>query len=104
MLLLMRLYPSCAHSASPVALAAFRFELSEPLIDADGYCRVVASSKDEVEGNVPKKSDQSVLTHLYPKDYARPAMKEAPTEIDLTEKQVKMILMYVSHFRRREAA
>ena len=44
-----------------------------------------------MEGNVPKKSTQSVLTHLYPKDYTRPTMKEALTEADLTEKQVEMI-------------
>ena len=79
------------------------FDLSEPLIDADPpaadrYCRVVTSSKDEVEGNAPKKSVQSVLTHLYTKDYARPTMKKALTEADLTGKQVKMILIYVSHF------
>ena len=66
-------------------------EFSEPLIDPDGYCRVVALSKDEVEGNVPKKSTQSVLTHLYPKGYTRPTMEEALTEADLTEKQVKRI-------------
>ena len=65
------------------------FDLSDPLIDPDypafdGYCRVVASSKDEVEGNTPEKSVQSILTHLYPKGYARPTMKEALTEADLT--------------------
>ena len=58
------------------------FELSEHLIDPDppafdGYFRVVVSFNDEVEVNVPKKSVQSVLTHLYPKDYTRPTMKEA---------------------------
>ena len=52
---------------------------------------VVALTREEVDGNVPKKSVKSVLTHLYPKDYTRPAMKEALTEADLTEKQVKMV-------------
>ena len=72
------------------------FELSEPLIDADpaadGYCRVVASSKEEAEGNIPKKSTQSVLSHLYPKNYTRPTMEEALAEADLAEEQVKKIL------------
>ena len=67
------------------------FKLSEPLLDPDGYCHVIASSKEEAEGTIPKKSTQSALTHLYPKDYTRPAMKEALTEADLTEKQVKMV-------------
>ena len=98
MLLFVGLCPSCARSASPMALTVcLGFELSEPLIDADppasdvGYCRVVASSKDEVECNDSKKSVQSVLTHLYPKDYTRPTMEEALAEADLTEKQAKMI-------------
>ena len=98
----MMLCPSCAHSASPVELVVcLGFELSEPLIDpplAYEYCRVVASSKDEVEGNIPKKSVQSVLTHLYPKGYTRPTMKEALTEADLTEKQVKMIFNLCESF------
>ena len=67
-----------------------RFELRDPLINRDSapfdgdryqrYCRIIASSKDEVEDNAPKKSDQSVLTNLYPKDYARLTMKEALAE------------------------
>ena len=78
-----------------MALTVFLvFELidADPPPAADGYCRVIASSKDEVEGNVPKKITQSILTHLYPKDYARPTMKEALAEADLTAKHVKMIL------------
>ena len=70
-----------------------RPEFNEPLINResasaaadryqrrDRYQRVVASSKDEVEDNVPKKNDQSILTYLYPKDYTRLTMKEALAE------------------------
>ena len=58
----------CTFSLTRGTDGVWGFDLSEPLIDPDdGYCRVVASSKDEVEDNVPKKSVQSVLTHLYPK-------------------------------------
>ena len=58
---------------------------------ADVYCRVISFPKDEVEGNVPKKSVQSALTYLYPQDYTRPTMKEALAKVGLTEKQVEMV-------------
>ena len=82
---------TCTFSLTRDTDGGLGFELSEPLIDVDGYCRAVASFRDEVEGRIPKKSVQSVLTHLYPKDYARPTMKEALAEAVLTEQQVKMI-------------
>ena len=62
---------------------------------------IAVLSKDEVEGNVPKKSVQSILTHLYPKDYTRPTMKEALTEADLTEKQVKIIFNVCESFQTK---
>ena len=73
-----------------------RFELIKALINkdntpADRYCRVVASSKDEAESNVPAKCIESVLSNLYPEDYARPTMKDALEKAGLTEEQTNMV-------------
>ena len=80
-----------------------RFDLIEPLLLLLTLLLLVTGiavlSKDEVEGNVPKKSDQSVLAYLYPKDYTRPTMKEALAETGLTEKQVEIIFNVCESFQ-----